>query len=97
MELIDNFNAKNWSKGDANDTADFEQYRIAHRSPGEKEGIFKFAIFNDSGELKEVFLYGSSGKSDPLNGIGCLELKLAEDGKTITGVLVEDECVLYTS
>ena len=34
--------------------ADFEQYRIATRSPGEKEGIFKFAIFNDSGDLKEV-------------------------------------------
>ena len=44
----------------------------------------------------QVYLNGSCGKKDPLNGIGNVELKLSEDGKTITGVIIEDECVIYS-
>lgn len=73
----------------------FKTYRVAKMILGESEN-FKYAIFDDLGDLRSVTLEGGMawGSHDPLWGIGNLRLKLTEDEKFIIGILVEDDCVV---
>jgi len=95
MELIDNFNASLWQKGDANVQEGFLAMRIASRSAvDQKKGQYKYAVFDDNGDLKQVLLDGA-GSADPLKGIGNIEMRLSDDGKHVTAVRLEDEVVVF--
>lgn len=95
MELIDNFNTTLWHKGDANAQEGFLAMRIASRQAvDQKKGQYKYAVFDDNGDLKQVLLDGA-GSADPLKGIGNIELKLSEDGKHVIGVQLDDEVVVF--
>lgn len=57
-------------------------------------GTFMYALFDDDGMLLKKRVFGGKGK-DPLRGIGNVYLRLSEDTTYVTGVIVEDDCVLY--
>jgi len=63
----------------------------------DEPGCFSYAVFDDEGMLWKVTLQNGASSRDPLFGICNILLKLSDDDRKITGVIVEDDCVLLKS
>ena len=53
-----------------------------------------YALFDQEGMLQKKRLFAGKDK-DPLRGIGNVYLRMSDDTTYITGVIVEDDCVIY--
>lgn len=57
--------------------------------------LFHFCLLSTDCCLIQLTLVGGRGK-DPLNGVGNVDLRVNLEKKTIVGIILLDECVLFS-
>jgi len=92
MDLLSNLNTQQWKGASPNEVKGMKAYLIV-RSKMLQKGKWEITCREDTeeGSLQNTVLDGCSGKSNPLQSVRNVELKL--DGDNIVAINLNDDCV----
>jgi len=93
MDLMSNLVDQQWKNAKPNDVKGFKMYVLV-RAKNLQKGKWEISCREDVEDavLTNAILEGCSGKSNPLQAVRNVELKL--DGNNIVAMNLDDDCVV---
>jgi len=93
MDLLSNLNDQQWKGASSNEVKGMKHYCIV-RAKMLQKGKWEITCREDTedGVLQNTVLDGCGGKSNPLQAVRNVDLKL--DGNNIVAINLDDDCVV---